>query len=676
MAGMRVYELARDLGISSKNLIEELRSQGIDVKSHMSTMDEETAGLVLDLYRPHATTVATNPPPAESPTMLSSTFTPPTPPPVELVSPAPPLEPTSTIVRLPEALTVKDFAEALQFKTRDVLMQLMSLGTVASINTVIGLDLANTVAQKLGKDMLLLSEEEAIERSEDNADIDHLEPRAPVVTIMGHVDHGKTSLLDAIREANIQATEVGGITQHIGAYEVETPKGKIVFLDTPGHEAFTAMRARGAQITDIVVLVVAANDGVMPQTREAIAHAKAAGVPIVVAINKIDLPDANPDRVKQQLSDLELIPEEWGGSTIFVEVSAKRKIGLEDLLEMILLQAEILELQSDSHQLAKGTVVEAKLDKTRGPVATVLIQKGALHVGEAYVAGVHYGRVRAMFDDRGHKVALAGPSTPIEVLGFADVPAAGDAFTVVEDERKARHISSIRQDRLRTKQLSQTNRVTLEDLYRRISAGEVKDLNLVIKADVQGSVQALWDAISKLESDKVRLRLIHGSTGAITESDVMLASASNAIVIGFSVRPIPKAAELAVQEHVDIRLYTVIYEAISDVEKAMVGLLKPTYTERILGRAEVRMLFHISRIGAIAGCQVREGMIRRNTSARVLRDNVVVHEGRVASLRRVKEDVEEVAAGFECGIGLGRFQDIKEGDVIESFTLDEVAPRL
>jgi|SwirhirootsSR2_FD_contig_91_1697649_length_15549_multi_4_in_0_out_0_7 translation initiation factor IF-2 len=677
MAGVRVYELARDLGVSSKNLIEELRSQGIEVKSHMSTMDEETAGLVLDLYRPHATTTAIDAPPTESPIMLSSTFTlPTTPPPVELVSPTPPLEPASTIVRLPEALTVKDFAEALQFKTKDVLMQLMSLGTVASINTVIGLDLANTVAQKLGKDVFLLSEEEASERSEEKAEIDHLEPRAPVVTIMGHVDHGKTSLLDAIREANIQATEVGGITQHIGAYEVETPKGKIVFLDTPGHEAFTAMRARGAQITDIVVLVVAANDGVMPQTREAIAHAKAAGVPIVVAINKIDLPDANPDRVKQQLSELDLIPEEWGGSTIFVEVSAKREIGLEDLLEMILLQAEILELQSDPQQLAKGTVVEAKLDKTRGPIATVLIQKGTLHVGDAYVAGAHYGRVRAMFDDRGRKVALAGPSTPIEVLGFADVPAAGDTFAAVEDERKARHISSIRQDRLRTKQLSQTSRVTLEDLYRRISAGEVKDLNLVIKADVQGSVQALWDAISKLESDKVRLRLIHGSTGAITESDVMLASASNAIVIGFSIRPIPKAAELAVQEHVDIRLYTVIYEAISDVEKAMVGLLRPTYTERILGRAEVRMLFHISRIGAIAGCQVREGVVRRNVSARVLRDNVVVYEGRVASLRRVKEDVEEVASGFECGIGLGRYQDIKEGDVIETFILDEVAPRL
>jgi translation initiation factor IF-2 len=676
MAGVRVYELARDLGISSRNLIEELRNQGIEVKSHMSTMDEETAGLVLDLYRTNETAVTTSPPPIESPTMPSPTLAQPTPPPVELLPSPPQLESTSTIVRLPEALTVKDFAEALHLKTKDVLMQLMSLGTVASINTVIGLDLANTVAQKLGQEVLLLSEEEAIERPDESVEMGRLEPRAPVVTIMGHVDHGKTSLLDAIREANIQATEVGGITQHIGAYEVETPKGKIVFLDTPGHEAFTAMRARGAQITDIVVLVVAANDGVMPQTREAIAHAKAAGVPIVVAINKIDLPDANPDRVKQQLSDLELIPEEWGGNTIFVEVSAKRKVGLEDLLEMILLQAEILELQSDPYQLAKGTVVEAKLDKTRGPVATVMIQKGSLRVGNAYVAGVHYGRVRAMFDDRGRKITLAGPSTPIEVLGFADVPAAGDAFMVVEDERKARHISSIRQDKLRTRQLSQTNRVTLDDLYRRISAGEVKDLNLVIKADVQGSVQALWDAIAKLESEKVRLRLIHGSTGAITESDIMLASASNAIVIGFSVRPIPKAAELAVQEHVDVRLYTVIYEAISDVEKAMVGLLKPTYTEKMLGRAEVRMLFHISRVGAIAGCQVREGVIRRNASARVLRDNVVVHEGRVGSLRRIKEDVEEVTAGFECGIGLGRYQDIKEGDVIESFLLEEVAPRL
>lgn len=676
MAGMRVYELARDLGISSKSLIEELRNQGVEVKSHMSTMDEETAGLVLDLYRPQETVVVTNSPPIESPVMSAPILAQPLPHAVESAPPLAPSEPKGTVVRLPEALTVKDFAETLHLKTKDVLMQLMSLGTVASINTVIGLELANTVAQKLGKDVLLVSEEDAHERPEDTTETGALEPRAPVVTIMGHVDHGKTSLLDAIREANIQATEAGGITQHIGAYEVETPKGKIVFLDTPGHEAFTAMRARGAQITDTVVLVVAANDGVMPQTREAIAHAKAAGVPIVVAINKIDLPDANPDRVKQQLSELELIPEEWGGSTIFVEVSAKRKVGLEDLLEMILLQAEILELQTDPHQMAKGTIVEAKLDKTRGPIATVLIQKGTLRVGDAYVAGVHYGRVRAMFDDRGHKMTLAGPSTPVEVLGFADVPAAGDAMTVVEDERKARHISSIRQEKLRTRQLAQTTRVTLDDLYRRIAAGEVKDLNLIIKADVQGSVQALWDAIAKLESEKVRLRLIHGSTGAITESDIMLASASNAIVIGFNVRPIPKAAELAAQERVDVRLYTVIYEAISDVEKAMVGLLKPTYTEKTLGRAEVKLMFHITRVGAIAGCHVREGVIRRNTSARVLRDSVVVYEGRVASLRRVKEDVEEVAAGFECGIGLGRYQDIKEGDVIESFVLEEVAPRL
>ncbi len=670
MAAMRVYELARDLGISSKNLIEELHNQGIDVKSHMSTMDEETAGLVIDLYRPQGAVATTGLPPVDSaPVQVASPL-------VDTMSSATPAESTSTIVRLPEAVTVKDFAEALHLKTKDVLMQLMSVGTVASINTVISLDLANTVLQKLGHDVVLLSEEESLERHEESASSDHLEPRAPVVTIMGHVDHGKTSLLDAIREANIQATEAGGITQHIGAYEVETQKGRIVFLDTPGHEAFTAMRARGAQITDIVVLVVAANDGVMPQTREAIAHAKAAGVPIVVAVNKMDLPDANPDRVKQQLSDLELIPEEWGGGTIFVEVSARRKLGLEELLEMILLQAEILELQSDSQQMAKGTVVEAKLDKTRGPIATVLIQKGALHIGDAYVAGVQYGRVRAMFDDHGRRTTFAGPSTPIEILGFAAVPAAGDPFTVVEDERKARHISSIRQDKLRTKQLSQTNRVTLDDLYRRISAGEVKDLNLVLKADVQGSVQALWDSLSKLESAKVRLRLIHGATGAITESDVMLASASNAIIIGFSVRPMPKAAELASQEHVDIRLYTVIYEAISDVEKAMVGLLKPTYTEKMLGRAEVRLLFHISRIGAVAGCQVREGTMRRNTSARVLRDNVVIYEGRIASLRRMKEDVEEVATGFECGIGLGRYQDVKEGDVIESFMLEEMAPRL
>jgi translation initiation factor IF-2 len=674
MSNIRVYELARDIGISSKSLLTELEQQGIDVKSHMSTLDEETAELILDLYRSHEQTgssVAASPkvapairepaPSVPEPAALSSIVTKP--------------EPAGHVIRLPEVVTVKDVAEALHLKAKDVLMQLMGMGTVASINHLIDLETANAVARRLGKNVTLISEATFTD-VEEIAEGEHLEPRAPVVTIMGHVDHGKTSLLDAIRAANVQATEAGGITQHIGAYEVETDKGKIVFLDTPGHEAFTAMRAHGAQITDIVVLVIAADDGVMPQTREAIAHANAAGVPIVVAINKIDLPNANPDRVKQQLSDLGLVPEEWGGNTIYVEVSAKQKLGLEDLLEMILLQAEVLELQADPRQMAKGTIIEARLDKTRGPVATVLLQKGTLHVGDAYVAGVHYGRVRAMLDYRGHKMQAAGISTPVEVLGLTAVPAAGDAFLVVEDERKARHISSIRQEKQRTQQLSQTSRVTLDDLYRRITAGEVKDLYLIIKADVQGSVQALWDSISKLESDKVRLRLIHGSTGGITESDVMLASASNAIVIGFNVRPTPKAAELAVHEKVDVRLYTVIYEAISDVKKAMLGLLAPTYTEKVLGRAEIRAVFHISRLGAIAGCYIQDGNMRRNASVRVIRDNVVVHEGRIVSLRRIKEDVEEVATGFECGIGLGRYQDMKEGDILESFALEEVPPRL
>jgi translation initiation factor IF-2 len=674
MSNVRVYELARDLGVSSKHLIEELRNQGVDIKSHMSTLDEETAELVLDLYRDEEVPAAVSPPqraPAATTVPVPAAPEPPEPQP----PPMPP-EPVGNVVRLPEALTVKNFADALHLRTNDVLMQLMNLGTVASINHVIDLDTANTVARELGKDVTLISEAGGAVEAAEVVKSEHLEARAPVVTIMGHVDHGKTSLLDAIREANVQATESGGITQHIGAYEVATDRGNIVFLDTPGHEAFTAMRARGAQVTDIVVLVVAADDGVMPQTREAIAHAKAANVPIVVAINKIDLPDANPDRVKQQLAELDLIPEEWGGTTIYVEVSAKQKLGLEDLLEMILLQAEMLELQADPQQMAQGVIVEARLDKTRGPVATVLIQQGTLHRGDAYVAGVYYGRVRAMLDYRGRKVKAAGPATPLEVLGLTDVPAAGDSFMVVEDERKARQISSVRQEKQRTKQLAQTSRVTLDDLYRRISAGEVKDLHLIIKADVQGSVQALWDAISKLESEKIRLRLIHGSTGGITESDIMLASASNAIVIGFNVRPTPKAVELAAHERVDVRLYTVIYEAISDVKKAMLGLLEPTYTERILGRAEVRATFHITRVGTIAGSYVQEGAIRRNASARVIRDNVVVHEGRIASLRRLKEDVEEVAAGFECGIGLGRFQDVKEGDIIESFVLDEVAPRL
>lgn len=672
MPNVRVYELARDLGVPSKNFVEELRSQGIEVKSHMSSLDEETAGLVSELYRERETSEQSEPSPVSDDSSVETESAPLTPP-----APKPTKRDGATVIRVSEALTVKDLVDVGQVKTKDVFMQLMSFGTVPSINTVIGVDIANNVLQNLGKNITLVSEQdEALESVGETPVSESLEARAPVVTIMGHVDHGKTSLLDAIRVANIQATEAGGITQHIGAYEVETDRGKIIFLDTPGHGAFTAMRARGAQITDIVVLVVAANDGVMPQTREAVAHAQAANVPIVVAINKVDLEDANPDRIKQQLTELELVPEEWGGHTIFVEVSAKQKYGLDDLLEMILLQAEILELRADPHQMAKGTIIEARLDKTQGPVATVLIQKGTLRVSEAYVAGNHYGRVRAMKDDLGRKIGTAGPSTPVEVLGFAAVPSAGDAFMVVEGERQARQISSVRQERQRSKQLAQSGRVTLDDLYRRISAGEVKDLNLVIKGDVHGSIQALWDSLSKLESEKVRLRLIHGSTGGITESDVMLASASNAIVIGFNVRPIPKAAELAEHEQVDVRLYTVIYEAISDVEKAMLGLLAPTYNEKTLGRAEVRAIFRITRVGAVAGCYVQEGVMRRNAMARVIRDSVVIHEGRIASLRRVKDDIDEVPVGFECGVGLGRYQDIKEGDTIESFMFEEIAPHL
>jgi translation initiation factor IF-2 len=674
MATIRVYELARDIGVSSKSLVDELRNQGIDIKSHMSSLDEETAELILDLYREDAVPAAPSQPEAPETQPVKAM-----PPPVKPAEPAPAAMPPlaeGPVLRLSEALTVKDFAAALQVKTNEVLMQLMSMGIVGSINHVLDLDTANALAQKLGKNVSIISEAETDTATEEIIDTAALEPRAPVVTIMGHVDHGKTSLLDAIREANVQETESGGITQHVGAYEVETDKGKVVFLDTPGHEAFTAMRARGAQVTDVVVLVVAANDGVMPQTREAIAHASAANVPIVVAVNKIDLADANPDRVKQQLAELSLIPEEWGGQTIFVEVSAKQKIGLNDLLEMILLQAEILELKANPDQMAKGTIIEAKLDKTRGAVATVLIQRGTLHQGDPYVAGAHYGRVRAMLDHRGRKISSAGPATPVEVLGLSSVPAAGESFTVVEDERKARQISSLRQEKERTRQLSQASRVTLDDLYRQIAAGEVKDLNIIIKADVQGSVQALWDAFAKLETDKVRVRLIHGSTGGVSESDIMLASASNAIIIGFNVRPTPKAMDLAAQEQVDVRLYTVIYEAISDVEKAMVGLLEPTYTEKFLGRAQVRAIFNVSRIGTIAGCYVQEGEIQRNAAVRVIRDNVVVHEGKIGSLRRGKDDVDQVVSGFECGIGLVRFQDLKEGDVFESFVLEEVAPRL
>ena len=553
---------------------------------------------------------------------------------------------------------------------------LMKLGVMATINAVIDLEKATALAQSFGYSVEAAAADSGDAFIDEEDSEDNLWPRAPVVTVMGHVDHGKTSLLDAIRATNVTQSEAGGITQHIGAYAVNTARGNVVFLDTPGHEAFTAMRARGAQATDIVVLVVAADDGVMPQTVEAITHARAANVPIVVAINKIDLPNANPDRIKQQLSDHGLVPEQWGGETIFVEVSAKRKQNIDELLEMLLLQAEILELRANPSRRGQGVVIEAELDKSRGPVATVLVQKGTVRIGEAFVVGMHYGRIRALLNDRGEKIPEAGPATPVEVIGVSGVPLAGDPFQVVSDEKKARQIATLRQQRQREEHIQRTSRVTLEDLYRQIKEGEVKELNVLIKADVQGSAQAVRDTLEKQSTSEVRLRVIQGAVGGITESDVMLASASNAIIIGFNVRPTPKASELAEREGVDVRLYTIIYDLIGDVRAALEGLLEPEVAEHIMGRAEVRETYHIPRIGVVAGCYVTEGTVTRNAECRLLRDDVVVYQGRIASLRRFKEDVHEVSSGYECGIGLERFADIKRGDIIEPFVREQVAKKL
>jgi translation initiation factor IF-2 len=498
-----------------------------------------------------------------------------------------------------------------------------------------------------------------------------------VVTIMGHVDHGKTSLLDAIRETKVAEGEAGGITQHIGAYTVTVHGKQVTFLDTPGHEAFTAMRARGAKVTDIVILVVAADDGVMPQTVEAIHHAKAAGVPLIVAMNKIDKPTANPDRVRNALSEHGLISEAWGGDTIMVEVSAKQKTGLDQLLEMILLQAEVLELKADPHQLAKGTVVEAKLERGRGPVATVLVQSGTLHVGDVFVVGAFSGKVRALINHTGSKVQQAGPSVPVEVIGLPGVPSAGDVFQAVKDERIAREIAEDRAHKQRAAELAGAGKVSLDDLFAKIQEGSVKELSLVIKADVQGSSEALATAIEKLPTEAVKIRVIHNGVGGITESDVLLAAASNAIIIGFNIRPEPKASDLAEKEHVDVRLYTIIYNALNDIKAAMEGLLEPTLKERVLGRAEVRQVFTVSKAGTIAGSYVIDGTITRaSAGVRVIRDNVVVYQGRLGSLRRFKDDVREVQQGYECGIAVENFSDIKSGDVIEAYAIDKIAAKL
>jgi translation initiation factor IF-2 len=587
-------------------------------------------------------------------------------------------KPRRKVVKLHTGLTVKDLADLLGVKAPQVIAQFMSMGTPATINQAIELDAAVLVAEHFGvkaEGVAERTEEELIESVLDDPAL--CVPRPPVVTIMGHVDHGKTSLLDAIRSARVTEQEAGGITQHIGAYTVMVGGKSVTFLDTPGHEAFTSMRARGAKVTDLVILVVAADDGVMPQTVEAINHAKAADVPIIVAINKIDKPEAQLDRIKNQLSEHGLISEAWGGTTIFVEVSAKKKIGLETLLEMILLQADVLELTANPQKPAVGAIVEARLDKGHGPVATVLVQEGTLQVGDLFVTGVQSGKVRALLDDRGLRTDAAGPSTPVEVIGLDGVPQAGDVFQVVKDDRTAKEIVASRLDKGRLAPQAQPRKMTLEDLYGKISEGGAKELMIVLKADVQGSAEALKGSLEKLSTDQVKLRVLHEGIGGITESDVLLAAASNAVVIGFNVRPESKAQTVAEREGVDIRTYRIIYEAVDDVRAAMEGLLAPTFKEQSLGRAEVRQVFSVPRVGAVAGTYVSQGVITRASSgARVIRDGVVVYQGKLASLRRFKDDVREVQTGYECGIGVENFNDIKVGDVIEVYTMEQIAGKL
>ncbi|KHO62504.1 translation initiation factor IF-2 [Thermoanaerobacter sp. YS13] len=690
MSKTRVYELAKELNLSSKDLISKLNDLDIKVKNHMSTLEDEEVELIMDLLsdKPQQTEEVDqqkeedifedNLEDIEKERVYKKSFkkgnkknkknN------KKMVLTEEKEEDEIKIITIPEFLTVKELAEKMKVNPTEIIKKLIAKGIMVTVNQQIDFENAAKIAEEYG---FLVDKEEVknelemlLEETPD--DEKDLQPRPPIVTVMGHVDHGKTSLLDAIRNTNVTMKEMGGITQHIGASVVEINDKKIVFLDTPGHEAFTAMRARGASITDIVVLVVAADDGVMPQTVEAINHVKAANVPMIVAINKIDLPTANPDRVKTELSELGLVPEEWGGNTICVPVSAKKNIGIDNLLEMILLVAEMEDLKANPNKPARGTIIEAKLEKGKGPVATVIVQNGTLQIGDVILAGTVYGKVRAMFDDKGKRIKKAGPSMPVEVLGFSEVPEAGDKLIVVEDEKKARELAERRRELQKEMELKRKQKVSLEDLFSQIQEGSVKELNIIIKADVQGSVEALKKSIEDLSNEEVRIKVIHGAVGAITETDVMLASASNAIIIGFNVRPETNAKNLAEKEKVDIKLYRIIYEAIEDIKAAMKGLLEPKYKEVELGRAEVRAVFRVPGIGNVAGCYVLSGKILRNADIRVVRDGIVVYEGKIASLKRFKDDVREVQQGFECGIGIDRFNDIKEGDIIEAYQMEEI----
>ncbi|HEY5560150.1 MAG TPA: translation initiation factor IF-2 [Clostridiaceae bacterium] len=686
MSKTRVYELAKELDISSKDLISMLAEEfNIIVKNHMSVIEEEEAGLIKELFTEKSAPVAAkdNINLDEKEAILEKYES------LvvdnikikknkkkkddELISLTDVEGPKIAQIEIGNTITVKELAEKLEKTTIDIIKQLIFMGVMANVNQEIDFNTAEKLAAN-NEIKLVLKEDVSAKLEEDNdTEIDEAGiKRPPVVTVMGHVDHGKTSLLDAIRKSKVTETEAGGITQHIGAYTVNVNNEKITFLDTPGHEAFTAMRARGAQITDIVVLVVAADDGVMPQTIEAIDHCKAANVPIIVAINKIDRPGANPDKVKQELTEFSLIAEDWGGDTICVPVSAHTKEGIDTLLEMILLTAEIEDLKGNPLRNAKGTVIEAKLDKGRGPVSSLLIQNGTLNVGDSLIVGSTYGRIRAMFDDKGKKIKSAGPSIPVEILGLSEVPAAGDRFHVVKDEKTAREMADRRKDKERNEHLQSTHKVSLEDLYNQIKEGKVKELNIIVKADVQGSSEALKQSLEKLSNDSVKVRVIHSAVGAITESDVTLSIASSAIIIGFNVRPDTNASLLAEKEKVDIKTYRIIYNALDDVKAAMEGLLEPIFKEEIIGKAEVRQIYKISNIGTIAGGYVLEGKILRNGSVRVIREGIVISDSTLASLKRFKDDAKEVSSGYECGFSIDKFNDIKEGDIIESFTMVEV----
>ena len=654
--GTPVYELAKQYDLTTKQLIALLEEHGVRIKNDMSSLDADTVALIESEIVESGKAVSTPEASTEDTTEVSSN--------------------TVNGLQIKEGATVADLAATLELQPSALIMQLMKLKVMANINQRLDYETLVMLGEHLNFQAVKLPtlEEKLLVETPDPPE--SLQPRAPVVTIMGHVDHGKTSLLDSIRQSNISESEAGNITQHIGAYHVTLEGGSVVFLDTPGHAAFTAMRARGAQVTDIVVLIVAADDGIMPQTVEAINHAKAAKVPIVVAINKIDVPGARPDYIKQQLTEHELVPEDWGGQTICVETSAVEGTGIDFLLEMLLLEAALLELKANPNKPARGIVIEAQVDKGRGAVATVLVQTGTLRVGDVFISGRYSGRVRAMMDDLGKRLKEAGPSVPVEVLGFTGVPEAGEKFYVVESDKDARTISETRQDQYRTEKLGTNSHVSLENLFQQIQEGEIKELNVVLKGDVQGSVQAVASSLLELSTEEVKINIIHQAVGGITETDILLASASDAIVVGFNVHPTTEAVQAKETEGIDVRTYNVIYELISYIHSAMEGLLDPEVREVVIGRAEVRELFKVPRLGFVAGSYVNWGRISYNQPLRVLRDNRLVHEGKVNSLRRFKDNVNEVQANYECGIGIETFADLQIGDVLECYVHEQIARSL